>query len=134
MGIKETLRYFNLAQPPQQEPWDGNVLVAAFLMPDLVTHLGMIPNDGSGVWSDFSAWWTAEVMRSREHSLCRRAVVLMLSNREGGAHVDDLSPAERAARADRNGWQSADLIEGAYTRFTMRAIAEELRITLRALD
>lgn len=133
MGIKSSWQYLNLrSSPVGQGQWEGHVLVEASGRPDGTTITQPASDRGESYWSPFDQWWTADVSRVKGRGFTRKDFVLMLANKEGGAHVDELNEEQRSLHENVDGWQSANLATGTYARMTVRAIAEEMRQTIDA--
>lgn len=131
IGVKTQWRYWNLRlPPPAQESWVGHLLVEASLRSSSSTITQPASDRGEAFWSDFDSWWTSEVSRVQGHGFTRKDFVLVLANKEGGAHVDTLTPSQEALSEDVNGWQTDNLGIGTYARMTVRGIAEEMRQTI----
>jgi hypothetical protein len=137
IGVKTQWRYWNLRlPPPSQEFWGGHLLVEASARPNdgsrssSSTITQPVSDRGESFWSDFDFWWTSEVSRVQGYGFTRKDFVLVLANKEGGAHVDTLTQSQEALAEDVSGWQTDNLGIGTYARMTVRAIAEEMRQTI----
>jgi hypothetical protein len=86
--------------------------------------------------TDFSDWWsTPHMSDTTGHLWSRRNFILMLANKEGGAHVDDLpNPWADLVHRGGSGWRTSDgkPILRSPAPAAARHIAEELRRTIRA--
>lgn len=47
------------------------------------------PSPAESSLLSFEDWWKEKVFQSREHSLSRRDLILFVTNKDGGAHVDE---------------------------------------------
>jgi hypothetical protein len=81
------------------------VAMLGFFPPTMLTKSGQQITRGSRI--PFDDWWTNTVIKDAEGTeFSRRAMVLALANKEGGAHVDPTADADYAALAKSNalGW------------------------------
>jgi hypothetical protein len=132
IGIKTSWQYLNLRSPPPADrgPWDGHVLVEASARPGGTTLTQPASDRGESYWTAFDQWWTTDLSRVGGRGFTRKDFVLVLANKEGGAHIDELSQGQRLLHENFGGWHSANLAMGTYARMTVRAIAEEMRQTI----
>jgi hypothetical protein len=73
--------------------------------PSLMRTTGPLLPRGSRIY--FEAWWNNSVMKDSEGTeFSRREFVLDLCNKEGGAHIDPVSPAayRKLAKGNSMGW------------------------------
>jgi hypothetical protein len=144
LGVKDMLEYHDTANPIEQRnllPTPGLVMLELNTLSGgrYVAPLGMRQTRQPALSKNFGAWWTHDVTRDgRGYLLSRKKYVMLLANKEGGAHIDPNLPKPYVALADENslGW-SATTLDGTSGPFqgnaalpSVRQIAYELDVTL----
>ncbi len=68
----------------------GKIFQAGLAIPSLKGYVPrhQAPQLHHPSWSNFTNWWNNPVINTQERTYSRRELVLILANKEGGAHVD----------------------------------------------
>lgn len=92
-------------------------------------RLEFFNENGNEKLLDFSDWWNEIVLANDNGSFSRRDVILGVSDKEGGAHVDDRVSLEQRKMIKENGlgWKvnEVDIISNVFY-VSLRVISEEL--------
>jgi hypothetical protein len=92
---------------------------------------------GNGRFVRFEDWWNAPVMLDSERNVwTRKDIVLIVANKDGGAHVDSKLPEKywKLTRTDSSGWKwtvngnSVDVKDAVFA--AVRQMAHEVMRTL----
>ena len=68
----------------------GRIFQAGLAVPSLKGYVPrhQLPAKAPPTWLGFEQWWNKPVIKTEDRTYSRREIVLLLANKEGGAHVD----------------------------------------------
>jgi hypothetical protein len=149
LGDLATMMFVDTSAPPLPDFFQGGLVIDSFegiVAMELSTGTGAsyVPLLGSdpermGHQEPFSTWWETVVMNDADgHVWTRKAAVLALANKEGGAHIDPRQPESIRALEVHNsmGWvqvrdgQGPSPFNNTPLAPTVRQIAYEVESTL----
>lgn len=146
LGLKDKLSYRNTAFPLNPNNLLAHLGLVGMRMTSAGTsyfaHLDDIPPDPEiHQFKTFETWWNEVVIKdTKGEEFTREKLIKLLSNQDGGAHVDPALDSSYAALKHDNsvGWVYSDGISEHPIRdielHSVRQIAYELIETLKPLD
>jgi hypothetical protein len=134
LGVKDQIAYWSvLLDPPDSSTrsYLGIGMSMGFGRPDRYVPILLPPRRQLS----FAQWWNDEpLVIAGAERVTRKRAVLMLANRDGGAHVDPvLNDLDRQlARTDLFGWSAITITGGQRTVKTEETVNEDgLKMTVR---